>query len=130
MNDIGCNPICEEDPAGSAANNGTPTKPSQPTKSERFNSCFQSCVNQTFDQNTSDFIQGEKKAPVRGAEVGVGVCTAVVVSEPYLAPAWPACTAVTTASTTATLGGLSLTEFLIRQPTSVAGCAYYCAKNN
>ncbi len=118
--------------SGSAANNGTQQtpKPVTPDRTQRFNSCFQSCVTQTFDQNTNDFIQGEKKAPVRGAEVGVGTCTAVVISEPYLAPAWPACTVATTASTTLLLGGLSLTEFVVRQPTSVAGCAYYCAKNS
>jgi len=64
-----------------------------------------------------------------GVGFGVGICTAIVVSEPYLAPAWPACSGITSAGLITTFGGLNLTKYVVANAAVTVGSVYYCAEN-
>jgi RHS repeat-associated protein len=115
-----------------AANNGTPQnpqQPQQPSKLKKALNCVTTALPGQLQANTSQLGSNLKYSFTAGPLLGVGACTAVVISEPYLAPSWPGCSVLAATSTTTIMASGSVLTWFIGNMASTVGTVYYCGKN-
>lgn len=98
-------------------------------KLENFGNCVEGCLKTMLSSNFCTLKQNLKRAAVAAPLIGVGTCTFIVASEPYLAPAFVACAGLTTASTFGVITNISLGRWNIENLSSGAGCTAFCDMN-
>jgi RHS repeat-associated protein len=113
-------------PAGSGPGpNPPPNDPPKPPD-DRFQECMRNCLSDMFWQNLSRYGRNLRKSAVAAPIVGVGTCGLIAIVEPYLAPTFPLCSGVATASTAALFWAISQGVFNIQMLSAVPGCAAGC----
>ncbi len=114
---------------GGVTNNGTPQTPQQPSKLKNALNCVTGALPGQLQANTSQLGTNLMYSFTSGPAIGVGACTAVVISEPYLAPSWPGCSLLAATSTTTIMASGSVLNWFIGNMASTVGTVYYCGKN-
>jgi len=98
-------------------------------KLQNFGNCVDGCLKTMLPSNFCTLKQNLKKAAVAAPLIGVGTCTFIVASEPYLAPAFVPCAALATGSTFGVVTSISVARWNIENLSSGAGCTAFCAMN-
>jgi RHS repeat-associated protein len=112
------NPTNLTDPRGLRPGSGT-----------AYYDCLQTCLHDTLNCNLRQLGKNLAWTAAGGPAVGVGVCGAIVIFEPYLAPGFFPCVGVTTVSTWAVAGSTSVAAWNIRNVSSTLGCTTFCGLN-
>jgi RHS repeat-associated protein len=98
-------------------------------KLSNFMNCLDGCVKTMLDSNWCTLKKNLKKAVIAAPLIGVGTCTLIVVSEPYLAPAYLPCVGLTVGSTFAIMASGSIGRWNIENLSSGVGCTAFCSLN-
>ncbi len=99
---------------------------STPIGFDKFLGCFGSCAGDEVRANLSKLGRDLKSSAITGTAFGVGVCAAIVIGEPYLLPAFPACAGLASVSTIGVLATASVANFNIGTAGSLIGCGLGC----
>jgi hypothetical protein len=98
-------------------------------KVQNFMNCLDGCVKAMVDLNFCTLKKNLIRTVITGPLIGVATCTLIVVSEPYLAPAYLPCVGLTVGSTLAIMTSGSIGRWNLENLSSGVGCTTFCAMN-
>ena len=113
----------------SPANYVDPSGLSPWDKARSFINCVDGCLKTMLRPDFCTLKKNLIRVAVGGPIVAVGICGLIVVSEPYLAPAFVPCVAVTTVSNWGIGGSIVIGRWNLQNLGSGVGCTTFCALN-
>jgi len=114
---VGNNPLRYRDPLGLDKVSATC----------RYLDCVGECVTGQFTQNLSAFGRCLAVGVPSAAAVGVAACVAIVVSEPYLLPAFQVCAGLAATSTAAVMASVCFFRFNVEDILTPPLCLIACS---
>jgi RHS repeat-associated protein len=113
----------------SPANYVDPSGLSAWNKTKAFMACTEGCLKTMLTAETCELKKHLIRVAWGGPALAVGVCGVVVISEPYLAPAFVPCVAITTVSNWVVGTSIAIFGWNFNNMTSGVGCTAFCAMN-